>query len=426
MLYYSQIPYNNLTQVYGTQPNSLLNRNYIKTPPISSLSLDFINDIKLLRRLDKQAKWSGNEARLACGDICDTSMEGEPAKYYPYIYKHVNCLAMMSKLKANPSRHSSNNILNLDQNSNSDRVWPPHLKPPPEMLDEFTMRGEMPLDKYEYHMERQAGLRRSKPITVEEIGFKIMRRAKRVGMSSYGVAVEDLLQVALTKYNFSIVNKMGLDFGSSRNTWITALALLNGAAGMFMVDYMAVVSQNPKIETKTPDGLYQYWHDVVGGKSHSISSPFSADISLLKVNSMYTSKNLITEDDYETNYNRVVDLLAVNYKNLFDFAISYSSVEHSGLGRYEEELNPFGDLEAVSQIWCLLNPKGILFLNVPYYKKGSKLVWNAHRIYGPNRMQHLTANWKVIDRLDVCEMTKGTYCERREQMMSVLWVLQKV
>ncbi len=46
----------------------------------------------------------------------------------------------------------------------------------------------------------------------------------------------------------------------------------------------------------------------------------------------------------------------------FDFIATYSSLEHSGLGRYGDPLDPYGDLEAAAQAWCALKPGGVLFL----------------------------------------------------------------
>ena len=37
----------------------------------------------------------------------------------------------------------------------------------------------------------------------------------------------------------------------------------------------------------------------------------------------------------------------------FDAVISYSSLEHSGLGRYGDALNPFGDIISVARAWCV-------------------------------------------------------------------------
>ena len=35
----------------------------------------------------------------------------------------------------------------------------------------------------------------------------------------------------------------------------------------------------------------------------------------------------------------------------FDAVVSFSSIEHSGLGRYGDALNPWGDLIASAQAW---------------------------------------------------------------------------
>jgi len=80
-----------------------------------------------------------------------------------------------------------------------------------------------------------------------------------------------------------------------------------------------------------------------------------------------------------------------------DFAVSFSSVEHSGLGRYGDPLLPHADLEAIAQLWCLCGPNCTLFLGVPTHRHRSILFFNLHRMYGPQRLKHLTANWRVLD-----------------------------
>ncbi|CAI6012857.1 unnamed protein product [Closterium sp. NIES-65] len=107
----------------------------------------------------------------------------------------------------------------------------------------------------------------------------------------------------------------------------------------------------------------------------------------------------------------------------FDVVASYSSLEHDGLGRYGDPLNPDGDrlrmmksftpprhlshptassLAATSlcpiaaaQIRGLLKPGGLFFLGVPV--GNDTLVFNAHRVYGPIRMPLLLNGWKLLD-----------------------------
>jgi SAM-dependent methyltransferase len=77
----------------------------------------------------------------------------------------------------------------------------------------------------------------------------------------------------------------------------------------------------------------------------------------------------------------------------FDVALSISSFEHDGLGRYGDPLNPSGDLRAMSDMKKILRPGGILILAVPIGV--DKVVWNAHRIYGNIRFPMLTAGWHL-------------------------------
>jgi hypothetical protein len=79
----------------------------------------------------------------------------------------------------------------------------------------------------------------------------------------------------------------------------------------------------------------------------------------------------------------------------FDAAISISSFEHDGLGRYGDPINPEGDLDAMNKMKSMLNPGATLFLSVPMGK--DTIVWNVHRIYGRHRLPLLLEGWKVLD-----------------------------
>jgi hypothetical protein len=74
------------------------------------------------------------------------------------------------------------------------------------------------------------------------------------------------------------------------------------------------------------------------------------------------------------------------------------SLEHSGLGRYGDSLNPHGDIEAAVQTWCLLRPGGIFLLGLPAtdpLASKDELVWNAHRHYGPLRLAEMFAGYEL-------------------------------
>lgn len=73
----------------------------------------------------------------------------------------------------------------------------------------------------------------------------------------------------------------------------------------------------------------------------------------------------------------------------FDFAASFSSIEHCGLGRYGDAMDPIGDLREVWKTSCLLKKGGIFFLGIPRGK--DTIVFNLHRIYGPLRLAMIMA-----------------------------------
>lgn len=58
-------------------------------------------------------------------------------------------------------------------------------------------------------------------------------------------------------------------------------------------------------------------------------------------------------------------------------------VEHVGLGRYGEPLDPAGDLKAIAELKRVLAPGGNLFFVAPVSGQ-SRIEFNAHRIYTPD------------------------------------------
>jgi hypothetical protein len=93
----------------------------------------------------------------------------------------------------------------------------------------------------------------------------------------------------------------------------------------------------------------------------------------------------------------------------FDFAVSYSSLEHDGLSRYGDPLNPNGDVESVQKVWCMLKPGGLFFLGFPYNGAHDELVFNSHRVYGPKRLPLVTANFEVLEVQEYIEHQGGNH-----------------
>ena len=100
----------------------------------------------------------------------------------------------------------------------------------------------------------------------------------------------------------------------SENPWIEACILGAGARHVTTLEYGSIISEHPQISTMTP------------------------------------------RDARAAFANRTLPL--------FDSVVTYSSVEHSGLGRYGDQLNPWGDLQAIARAWCICRSGGHLLLGV--------------------------------------------------------------
>ena len=82
-------------------------------------------------------------------------------------------------------------------------------------------------------------------------------------------------------------------------------------------------------------------------------------------------------DNLETG---TADLLALPFEDCSIPSLSCMHVvEHVGLGRYGDPLDPDGDLKAIAELKRVLSVGGTLLFVVPVGKP--KIMFNAHRIY---------------------------------------------
>jgi len=98
----------------------------------------------------------------------------------------------------------------------------------------------------------------------------------------------------------------------------------------------------------------------------------------------------------------------------FDVILSVSSIEHDGLGRYGDPINPDGDIDFMSNAKDkLLKEGGHMFIAFPVGR--DCLCWNAHRIYGPIRLRKLFQGWIVQDSFGFstsdCFKPLGEFCQ---------------
>ena len=148
------------------------------------------------------------------------------------------------------------------------------------------------------------------------------------------------------KYANRIRGGHGVVIGTMK-PWLESILLANGASHVSTLEYGQLELEHPQLDTYSP---YHYADKYLRGQA-----------------------------------------------DVFDFGATFSSLEHSGLGRYGDPLNPYGDLEAMAQAWCMLKPGGMLLIGVPYSSSDNYMRWNSGRVYGSERLQHLTANWRATE-----------------------------
>jgi len=220
----------------------------------------------------------------------------------------------------------------------------PPQKIPEQLYDQYTLNRTIPVT-LSYQYQKYAGATAQTPVwTMEQINENRAKARDKVGFGNYPHDVH-FIYAMLEKWGLDAVwGRKGIVVGSE-NPWLEAILLEWGASRIITIEYGKISSLHPQVGTMLPSQSYK----------------------------------MILEDAWEP----------------VDWAFSFSSIEHSGLGRYGDPINPFGDFEAMEQISCLVKPGGILFLGFPV--AADHLVFNLHRIYGPKRLERIFEGWRFLD-----------------------------
>ena len=269
-----------------------------------------------------------------CGQVCNTTVKPVKAgKYYDVIRKDFDCLNLFES----PT---------IDKRENE---TPAEIRKPVS----FTDLPKRIKDLYSYQGRVQvrdmymndANAAASPPVwSIEKINS--YRAAVRRGrpMSGYGTEAALDVERHLREHMEDVVADGHILVIGSQIPWVEAILLELGVRKITTVDYTPIINEHPQIETLTPEEL---------------------------------------SDQYLNQSGRE-----------YDGIVTYSSVEHSGLGRYGDDLNPWGDLIAMAKAYCLTRPGGKLLIGVP---SGYDAVYfNMHRLYGPIQYSHLFTNWNVV------------------------------
>ncbi len=124
---------------------------------------------------------------------------------------------------------------------------------------------------------------------------------------------------------------------------------------------------------------------------------------------LLNNNNIVTTVEYNVPIVNFTNLNATSYwdfqktDEMYDCIITFSSVEHSGLGRYGDPLDPDGDIKTMYDIHKNLKENGLLLWGAPVGHDA--LVWNEHRVYGKLRLPLLFQNfdeveWVAVDKTD--------------------------
>lgn len=102
-------------------------------------------------------------------------------------------------------------------------------------------------------------------------------------------------------------------------------------------------------------------------------------------------------------------------------------VEHIGLGRYGDVLDPNGDLKAISELKRVLSKNGNLFFVVPIGKP--RIQFNAHRIYSSRQIKKYFSDLKLVEFLYISDgykkgfisNPKDVFCDKQRWGCGCFW-----
>jgi hypothetical protein len=220
----------------------------------------------------------------------------------------------------------------------------PQERIPSALWDEFTINGTVPVG-WEYYNEavEPGGERHGVTYTrakIEAFAAKARNREENY----YGVT-DTYLYALLTRHAHLVRGKRVVVMGSLE-PWYEMVALEFGSAGVATVEYSPRAAEDPRFSFFTP-------------------SEMDARI-------------------------------AAGTWERFDVALSISSFEHDGLGRYGDPLGGEADLATLRTVArSVLKPGGHLVLSFPV--GGDCLVFNAHRVYGRKRLALIERGWTRVD-----------------------------
>jgi len=220
----------------------------------------------------------------------------------------------------------------------------PPQRIPPALWDEYTAGGKMSVG-YEYYNEavEPGGVPRHVAYTRAKIEDWTGKAARRE--QNYYGSLDSCIYRLLDRNKHVLEGKRVVIMGSLE-PWYEIVALTYGAASVTTVEYGPRSSEDPRFTFVTP--------------------------------------------------REMMESVRAGTWQPYDVAFSVSSFEHDGLGRYGDPLAGDGDLRAMREVRdFVVAPGGYLLFSVPV--GGDCVMFNAHRVYGQNRLPMMLEGWHKFD-----------------------------
>jgi hypothetical protein len=170
-----------------------------------------------------------------------------------------------------------------------------------------------------------------------------------------------------------------------------------------MIDKMLELCGNLEYEKLSPNDypksslqLVEVFNKFINlsGKKCMVLGSISPWIECLLLH--FNAKSVTTLDYITPECNYKINTLSMNdYKKeiKYDVIISFSSLEHDGLGRYGDPINPNGDIDSCIEAYTMLNKGGYFICGIPI--GNGCIEGNYHRIYNQKRINKLFSLFKT-------------------------------
>lgn len=90
------------------------------------------------------------------------------------------------------------------------------------------------------------------------------------------------------------------------------------------------------------------------------------------------------------------DILRLPFTNNSLYSLSCLHViEHIGLGRYGDPIDPQGSIKAAYELQRIMRPGGKLFLSLPIGRE--RVCYNAHRVYAPDSVIRIFEKLRLVE-----------------------------